>query len=229
MLKIRHLLFSIFLFIPIFLFTSTTLLAQETDVLMINSQSIDKNRYKGIKGSPYIYDEWQTGKIISIDADVIEGVSLNFNGETNNFEIKKGNNYIELAPKWYIRVIIDGETPEEDVVFQKNFLPPLKDKFTRQVYKGKNLTVVENFTSKIETTTINNVGKNEVFKKFYSKRNYFLIKNRKPTLFRIKKKVLLPILGHEKELEQFLKEKKIKLNNEESLIRLLTFYEESGF
>lgn len=219
--------FLFFLLLPFF--NPSSLNAQESDVLMTNTKGIDEDRYKGIKGSPYIYDEWQTGKIISVDADVIESVPLNFNGETNGFEIKKGDRYIELDPQWYIRVIIDGKIPEEDVVFQKNFLPPLKNKFTRQVYKGKDITIVEDFTAKIETRTINNVGKNEVTKKFYSKTNYYLIKDRKPTLFRLRKKVLLPLLGHEKELEQFLKKEKIKLNKEKDLIRLLTFYEESGF
>ncbi len=220
---------SFLLFSILQLFFTVSLIAQETDVLMTNTRGVEEDRYKGIKGSPYIYSEWQTGKIISVDADVIEGVPLNFNGETNGFEIKKGNRYIELDPQWYIRVIIDGKTPEEDVVFQKNFLPPLKNKFTRQVFKGKDITIVEDFTAKIETTTINNVGKNEVIKKFYSKTKYYLIKDRKPTLFKLKKKVLLPLLGHEKELEQFLKKEKIKLNKEKDLIRLLTFYEESGF
>ena len=220
---------SFFFLLTLHFFNISQISAQETDVLMTNTRGIDEYRYEGIKGSPYIYSEWQTGKIISVDADVIEGVPLNFNGETNGFEIKKGNTYIELDPQWYIRVIIDGKTPEEAVVFQKNFLHPLKNKFTRQVYKGKKLTVVEDFISKIETKTINNVGKNDVIKKFYSKTKYYLIKDRKPILFRLKKKVLLPLLGHEKELEEFLKQEKIKLNNEKDLIRLLTFYEEKGF
>lgn len=220
---------SFFFLLAISFFSTSSLTAQETDVLMTNTRGIDKDRYKGIKGSPYIFDEWQIGRIISVDADVIEGVPLNFNGKTNGFEIKKGNTYIELDPKWYIRVIIDGKTPEEDIIFQKNFLPPLKNKFTRQVFKGKELTIVEEYTSKIETQTINNVGKNVVLEKFYSKTKYYLIKDQKPIFFRLKKKLLLPLLGHEKELEKFLKKEKIRLNTEEDLIRLLTFYEESGF
>jgi len=121
MLSTRLFLASIFLLIAHF-FVIGPLFSQETDVLMTNSRPIKKDRYKDVLGSPYIYDEWQTGKIISVNADVIEGVKINFNGETNGFEIKNNNSYIELDPKWYIRVIINGETPEEDVVFQKHFL-----------------------------------------------------------------------------------------------------------
>ena len=115
--------------------------AQETDVLMTNSRSVDKDRYKGVKGSPYLFKDWYKGKIISVDADIIEGILLNFNGKTEGFEVKKENSFIELAPKWYIRVVIENEAGEE-ITFQKNFLPPLVNKFTRVVYQGKNLSIV---------------------------------------------------------------------------------------
>ena len=75
----------------------------------------------------------------------------------------------------------------------------------------------------------NNVGKNEEFKQFYSKRNYFLIQDKKATLLKAKKKSLLNLLGHKAELEKFIKKEKLKFSNEADLIKLFTFYEESGF
>ena len=171
---------SFFCFLCIFsMLIYSSLLAQETDVLMTNSRKVEEERYKGIKGNPYLFKEWRKGKIISVDADVIEGILLNFNGETKGFEIKKGNSFIELAPKWYIRVLVESETPDVYITFQKNFLPPLTNEFTRVVYKGANFRVVQHFVSKIEVKVINNVGKNEELKKFYSKRNYYLIKDKK--------------------------------------------------
>ena len=227
MLKISKLYFGL-LFCCLSILTTTTLLAQETDVLMTNSRSIDKDRYKGVKGSPYQFEDWRKGKIISADADVIEGVLLNFNGKTEGFEIKKGDNFIELDPKWYIRVLLEDESGET-VTFQKNFLPPLANKFTRVVYKGKNLSIVEDFIAKIEIKVVNNVGKKEEFKRFYNKRNFFLIKDKKITLLKTKKKSLYALLGHKSALESFVKKEKLRLSNEADLIKLFTFYEESGF
>ena len=228
MLKISPLYF--FLFFCCFSFLiSAPLFAQETDVLMTSSRGIDKDRYEGVKGSPYLFKEWRKGKIISADAETIEGVLLNFNGETKGFEIKKGNSFIELDPKWYIRVLVENEKAEEYTVFQKNFLPPLANEFTRVVYKGANFSVVEHFISKIELKIINNVGKNEELRKFYSKRNYYLIKDKKSTLLKLKKKSLFSFLGHKSELENFSKKEKLKLSSEADLIKLFTFYEENGF
>ncbi|MFK7981871.1 MAG: hypothetical protein AB8G86_17955 [Saprospiraceae bacterium] len=227
MLKISKLYFGLFFFC-ISILTTSTLLAQATDVLMTNSRSIDKDRYKGVKGSPYQFEDWQKGKIISVDADVIEGVLLNFNGKTEGFEIKKGDNFIELDPKWYIRVLLEEESGEV-ITFQKNFLPPLANKFTRVVYKSENLSIVEDFISKIEVKVVNNVGKKEEFKRFYSKRNLFLVKDKKITLLKRKKKSLYALLGHKAELEKFIKKEKLKLSTEAGLIKLFAFYEESGF
>lgn len=222
--------YSFLLFLAVLCFScwSNNLFAQEADVLMTNSKKIDEDRYKGVKGSPYLFDDWRKGKIISVDADVIDGLLLNFNGETNGFEIKKDDRFIELDPKWYIRVVVEGDEDEE-IVFQRNFNPPLTNIFTRQIFKGKKITVVESFTSKIETKVINNVGKNEELKKFYSKTQYYLIRDKKPSSFKLKKKSLLSLLGHKAELEQFLKKEKVKLNNEDSLVKLLKFYEERDF
>ena len=209
--------------------TFSSLVAQETSVLMTNSRKVDKKRYKDVKRSPYLFKEWRKGKIISVDAEAIEGVLLNFNGETKGFEIKKGDSFIELDPKWYIRVLVATETPDEYLTFQKNFLPPLTNEFTRVVYKGANFRVVEHFISKIEVKVINNVGKKEEIKRFYSKRNYYLIKDKKATLLKLKKKSLFALLGHKSELDSFSKKEKLKLSSEADLIKLFTFYEENGF
>lgn len=227
MLQTNHLLRLIFIFWGLFL--SIFSFAQATDVLMLNSQPIDEERYQGVRGSPYMFKEFRTGKLISVDADAIEGLALNFNGKTGGFEIRKDNRFIELNPKWYIRVVVEGEETDEPIIFQKNFLPPLKDKFTRMVYKGKKISIVEDYVAKIETKVINNVGKNEEMKRFYDKRNYYFIKDRKPVLFRLKKKNVLALLAHRKELETYLKKEKMKLNSEEDLVKLMRYYEEQGF
>ena len=105
------------------LFFSNLLNGQETDLLMVNSKKIDQKRYEDVKGNPYLYKKWKKGSIISADADVIENVLLNYNGESNSFEIKKDNRFIELDPRWYVRVLVEEEPDEAAVIFQKNFLP----------------------------------------------------------------------------------------------------------
>jgi len=208
------------------LFFSNLLNGQETDLLMVNSKKIDQKRYEDVKGNPYLYKKWKKGSIISADADVIENVLLNYNGESNSFEIKKDNRFIELDPRWYVRVLVEEEPDEAAVIFQKNFLPPLEGKFTRLVYNGKKIKVVEEFTSKISTKVFNNVGKNLEVKDFYNKKQYFLIRDKKAVPLRLKKKNLLSALGEKALLESFIKKEKLKLDSEAQLIQLLDFFEQ---
>ena len=213
---------SIILLYLLFIPTTAPLIAQ--DLLMTNSKPIDKNKYRDVKGTPYLFEDWVNGKIISNDADVIDDILLNYNGESSEFEIKHNNRFIELNPNWYLRVIVTQENNEE-IIFQRSFVAPLKNKFVRLVYKGKNLSLVEQFTAEIITKVFNNVGKNEELKSFYPKRQYFLVQRREATPIRLKKKNVLSVLGKKAELEAFLKKEKIKLDTEEQLIRVLKFYE----
>ncbi len=41
-------------------------LAQRNDLLLTNSQSLSENRYEDIKGSPFLFKEWQAEMSLSI-------------------------------------------------------------------------------------------------------------------------------------------------------------------
>ena len=197
--------------------------AQSEDILLTNSKKIDKNRYRDIKGSPYFFEDWQKGKVISAEAEAIENVMLNYNGYTKGFEIKMNDRFIELDEKWYVRVIVEGA--EEEIIFQRNFLPPFNGKFSRQVYKGKDITVLQEFNIKIAKKTINNVGKKVEFQRFIPVEQYYLIEGQKAKYFKLKKKNILAELGNSTKLEAFIKKEKMKLDSEADLKKLLTFYE----
>ena len=56
-----------------------------------------------------------------------------------------------------------------------------------------------------------------------------MVLNKKATLLKLKKKSLFAFLGHKSALDSFSKKEKLKLSSEADLIKLFTFYEESGF
>lgn len=203
--------------------TSFSLSAQDSDLLMTNSKPIDEERYDNIKGTPYLFEDWQKGSIMDKKGKVIENLTLNYNGQTNNLEVKQANRFIEVDPSSYQKVIVINKEGIETVLVVGEMLP-IKGKFVRMVYEGKNRKIVQSFRSKIETKIFNNVGKNEKFESFYSKQQYYLIID-KAIPFKLKKKSFLPLLSEQAQLEQFLKKKKMKLNSEAQLIELMTYYE----
>ncbi|MEM6321665.1 MAG: hypothetical protein AAF960_28660 [Bacteroidota bacterium] len=191
-----------------------------------NSRPVEKERYQNVKGSPYFFKEWQRGTVISREAKIIEGVLLNYNGETHSLEVKTDEDLIELNPLHYIRFTVHNKQSDEAIIFQKNFFPPLANQFTRVVYKGKTLSVVEQFTVKIETKLPTTVGQDEEIRQFLRKRRYYLVKNKKPSAIKLKKKSVLAALGNPPQLEKYVKQEKLKLNTEAELIQVLKFYEQ---
>lgn len=203
-----------------------SLFAQDGTLMMTNSKPIDENRYSEIKGNPYLFKDWQTGSIVDKDDKMIENVLLNYNGETENIEIRQGDKFIELEVSDYKKIIIPKENAAETILIKGAF-SPFKDQFVRVVYANANRKVIQTFESQIITKVFNNVGKNEEFKSFYNKKQYYLISD-KAQLFKLKKKSLLPLLTERSQLEQFLKKEKMKLNSEEQLLKLLAYYEQIG-
>jgi len=100
--------------------TIAPIYAQKGDILLTNSRNVVEDRYEGIKGSPYAFKEWHPATIISTEADITEVAAINYNAYTHNLEVKKGTQFIELDPAWYVRVIIHVADTADEVRSQKS-------------------------------------------------------------------------------------------------------------
>jgi hypothetical protein len=195
---------------------------------MTNSKKIDDERYADVKGEPYLFKEWRYGRTINSKSETVDSILMNYNGETHNMEIKNGSSFIELDAYHYPLVIIYGENGE-DLYFRRSSSRSLLNRYPRLVYNGDEITVVQDFNSRIETKRVNDVGKIRETKSFVNRKNYYIIQYNKAKLLKLKKGNLLKILGHKDELEKYIKEEKIKINEETDLVKLLKFYEDRGY
>lgn len=206
----------------------TLTLSAQNNAMLTNAQPIKENRYDGVKGDPYLFDEWQYGKTINSSSEVLDSVLMNYNGYSHNIEVRKGERFIELDERHYPLLVIYGEDGKE-IYFKRSPTKTLFNRYPRVIYNGDYINAVEDFTAKIETITINDVGAIRENKRFKKKKLYYLIQDNKTKIFKLKKKSILKILSHKKELEAFIKKNKLKLNSEEGLIKLLEYYESQGF
>ena len=200
--------------------------AQRNDLLLTNSQSITENPYEGIEGSPFYFDNWQKGKIYPIsDKEPIEEVLLNFNGYTQSFEIKKDSRYIALDEQWYTTVEIEKDGTL--LSYKKGLLPKHNNQFTRLVFQGNSFQVVQDFTVSLLTREQQEYAKVKEVQRFNSHRNYYLIKNGKSKLLKLKKKAILGFFPrHKTTLEKYAKKKRLKWSSEKDMIHLFQYYEE---
>lgn len=210
--------------------------AQNAQLEVVNAKDFDEMRYEGINGSPYYFKDWVYAKIYAADRSVYEDVLINYNGETENFEAKQGDQWIDLDNTWYSRVEVKKEKNEtvfdddygDIVVFQRIILPDFKDKFYVVIHEGENFQFVKEYRSVISTKTVQDVGKTREMKRFMTKKNNYFLKEGKAKLVKLKKKSLLQTLGNSKELEVFIKKEKINFGSDKDLKKLLTYSESLG-
>jgi len=205
--------------------------SQNREITYTNSKPIKENRYDDIKGNPMYFEDWVTGKIMRHDALIYEDVVLNYNGYSRTFEIKTGDEMIELDGSVYLRVDVDAadnphaadRIPTEDFAFQKNLHSRFNDDFVIILFAENDVMLIKEFRVNIAKHTIQDVGKSIDFKDFNRKELYYLKADGRLTPLRYKKKVILNAFD-KPEVESFISENKLRLKTEADLIALARFY-----
>ncbi len=197
--------------------------SQNENLTLFNSQEIDENRYGEMKGSPYFFDEWRQGKVISDNGQTYENILLNYNGYTEHFEVRTEGKYIQLDERLYRQTSIP--TDVGTVVFKKNAHPDFPNKFVQVVHDGERIKLLKHFTVVLAESSVFNAGGRVEFKRFKPDRKYFVVMDGATQLVSMRKKKIKKLLGHEKEIERFAKAERIKIDTEKGLSALLTFYE----
>lgn len=230
MTKLPAILFFLFAFLT----AELTAQSDSTIVIFTNSQPIEAFRYRDVKGSPYLFDDFVIGNIVSTNIDVYENMALNLNGHTNHFEVRRGREVVELDETWYLRVEIHPELNptlsrrfgKEKIIFQRSIHPKLQNVFAQVLFAGTRTVFLRTFHADLSKKTVQDVGKTLEFKRFNGKFLYHLIKDGELVHLRLKKKNILKTLGERKEMEAFAKENNIDFKDEKDLIRLVAFYDQ---
>lgn len=209
--------------ITLFCLFFTHLTAQREEVILLNTQEIDEDRYEDIRGYPFIWEDWQAGIVINNKGESAEVEKINFNAHTQTFEVKKGVRFIELATEDQQEVVITSS--EGPLVFQKTIHPDLPLKFNQLLYKGATLQLVKSTEKEISTKVFQNVGKKVTVEQFVKRETFYLIEKGELRRLKISKKALLKALEQSKKLDAYIKKNKLKLKEDKDLIKFFAYYE----
>lgn len=200
-----------------FTFLSTTFFAQ---TLGTNTKPLDEERYKGITGNPYFYDDWQEATIYSKDGNTLEKIPVNYNGNSNEFEAKVQGGYIELDGSDYPRI----EITEDSTHFQYAIHPRLRNQYVQVLFEGQQNSLLYTFVASISTREVQNRGSTIIREAFVIKKTYYLLQNGSLKLIKLKKKDILSNFP-QKEVASLVKNKKLRLNSTEDLVEILALVE----
>lgn len=209
------------------------LFAQEDLVFMTNSKSIDEKRYEDIKYSPYFFDDWVVGNIIDEKGNPIKGLLMNYNGYSDNIEVKKGDKYIELDTKYYQSIeVLVSENPKmkkrvdvEKIIFKQKVHPRFRERLIQVLYEGKNISFLNDFDIVLSEKEVNNVGKAIQFKQFVKRNTYYILRDGELKAVKLTKRKLVEMLGEKEALDKFIKKERINFTSPRDIAKLIAYYD----
>lgn len=208
----------------IFSFTAST----QTSVLSTQSVSIDPDRYKDVKGTPYLFDDWVDADIIDAEGNKISDIAVNYNGFEHGLEVMKNDRITVLDETFYPKIIIADHGMKKNVDGSLYLVPykqsaSTKGMYIQEIYSSEELGLYKKFRVAKKETESNTPGKILVLRRFSKYTDYIL---RQGTEYiPIKKKVdeISKHVGHEKTIKSFCKKNKIKLKSDQEALELMEY------
>lgn len=202
---------------------STMSRAQEVYSATNISQDVDPSRYDIIQGSPYLYKVWQKAKIISSNGEVYYESELNYNGLTQQIEIKENEKSKPLPAYTFIKISVENENGTD--AFLKRIHHDFGDNVVCVSYDGQQVKLIKIFTVRLEESGGQTPIHPKAFERFVPRMEYYLMTDGRLVSVALKKKKVIKALGHNAEIEQYIKEHNLTLKKESDLIQLLEYYE----
>lgn len=203
------------------------LFAQKAELSFTNSFDVDEEVYSDIKGTPYLFEEWKSGKIYSFLDTLVVPYQINYNGYTKAFEIKNGNKFINLDDSYYKELDLDNpEHPDYPIHFSKFGPKSLGGRWAQVIHEGPEFSVYRTFEAAVNQSQIQDVGKTIQVKTFTDRTQYYIYTEGKVEFFRIRKRDLRNYFG-KKVVDPILKENKFDLDEYVDQVKLFALIEQN--
>lgn len=217
------------LLLIVFVFLGIAELSAQKDVEIVNGKSINPNRYDRYIGDPYWFDDWREATLVNNDFLVMEGILINFNGDTREVEVRKGDEFVELARSYYLRIEIEplpGEG-QETLIFQRGAHASFGDKFMQIMYRSNNFILAKEFYCDLVEPHVETIhGSNSKFR-FAKKEVVHFCENGRSRVVRRKPAQIVKLFDGNAAMKNYLKKNKPNLRSDEELVKLFRFYEDS--
>lgn len=189
---------------------------QEQDNLPL--KKLNQDRYQNVLGSPYLYADWVPAEIIGMDGNIYKEATINFNGETHEMDVKRGDQIKELIAGSYLKVTVN--LPDHNESFLRGLHPRFNMNQVCLLYDSQRLKFIKNFTVKKEEFA----EPNAISEKFITRTEYFIMEDGNLAYIALRKKKILGALRHGKELESYVKKNELSLKKEAEVIEFLQYY-----
>jgi hypothetical protein len=208
-----------------FLMTSISIQAQ---IISTNSTAVDENRYKDIKGSPYILDDFAEAVVYDADGETINDVLANYNAFEHGVEVKKDNRITILDEDFYPKVIISkkGKKKEKasEIVLVHSPESNKKGTYVQEIFASEDIKFYKQFRVSQSENKTEAPGKTFTTKRFALKTEYLLDYNGELKQVKGKLDAITEVIGNTKELKTYCKKNKNKLKSDQDWNDLFSYH-----
>lgn len=187
------------------------------------------NRYQGVKGSPYVFEEFRQGEVFLKTKNKVAIQELNY----NCFE----NELVYMDPSTKVTRLLNKLQVDlftihngEEVL---NFVPLILEESTEPIFAEvlyNQGSIVYKVYGKdwLKANYQDVYSADRRYDEFVDKYDLYFLKKGDQVLYRArksKKHLIAAFAGHEKEISSFIKSNKLDLKEDESLVSLLRYYD----
>jgi len=188
--------------------------------------------YEGIKGTPYLFNEWKQGNIYLNDNTYINGVNIKYNIYTDDvlyLHSKSGDSLI-IDRSLINSFEISDDNSNNLVLFEEISLRPNKnDKstFVKVIYDDKTKFIIKYTKTFIKADYKGAYSAGRKYDEYIDDYQYYIIKNSdNPVKIKLNKKSVVKALSDkENKIKSYLNEHSLNLNNEDDIAELLQYYD----
>lgn len=177
-----------------------------------------------IEGSPYLNDEFIEGTVYTTSSLQYNNIPLRYNIFSNNLEFKTPENIImTIATPEIIEIAEFGD-------YKMSYIPyaiskKIKRGFLTEIEKGKLSLYSKQEVQYQEPTKAAAYEDPEPARFVLQPDSYFIrVELNEAKIINNKKELIAIFPDHKKEVAAFIKKNKVKTNKEESLVKLLKYY-----
>ncbi len=231
----------------ILLITSTALSFAQPDKSLVGTEENLKNisrsaafvmttnmdeLYEGIKGTPYLFNEWKQGNIYLNDNTYINDVNIKYNIYTDDvlYLHRKSGDSLIIDRSLINSFEITDDNSGNLVLFKEISLRPDKnDKstFVKVLYDGKSKFIIKYTKTFIKADYKGAYSAGRKYDEYIDDYQYYIITNSTdPVKIKLNKKSVVKALSDkEVKIQPFLNEHRLNLNDEYGIAELLEYYD----
>ena len=186
--------------------------------------------YEGVRGTPNIFEDFRSGNIYFSNKTSISNISINYDCYNDHVMYSDQDKIYILNSQNIEYFTITGNEPETSFLFKQVFLPSEKKIVFLHIISNKKSILFKRYLKEfIEADYTGPYNANRRYDEYIDKEKYY-IKLPDKEIFQIKSrgKSIKEIFGDQYSLiRDFIKKEKINLKDDNDLVRLIKFYDDS--